>query len=165
MCSKGHFGMARELLNRWRGYRREWSLKTSPICFVLWCPETDKGEVEAFLQSLPTARFPLDGAVYASRGPCLFQADSGQSPPQHRHAQFPHDLRGCDGTSSFSPPVRVLCLLQGQMGSMSVWKAASLPSSTIPSKPLQFRSCRCRSLRATGRRAATTCRRGMRLGS
>ena len=54
MCSKGHFGMARELLNRWRGYRREWGLKTSPICFVLWCPETDKGEVEAFLQSLPT---------------------------------------------------------------------------------------------------------------
>lgn len=54
MRSKGHFGMARELLNRWRGYRREWSLKTSPICFVLWCPETDKGEVEAFLQSLPT---------------------------------------------------------------------------------------------------------------
>lgn len=46
--------MARELLNRWRGYRREWGLKTSPICFVLWCPETDKGEVEAFLQSLPT---------------------------------------------------------------------------------------------------------------
>lgn len=53
MCSKGHFGMARELLNRWKGYGREWNLMVSPVCFVLWCPETDKREVEAFLQSLP----------------------------------------------------------------------------------------------------------------
>lgn len=53
ISSKAHFGMAKELLNRWKGYELGYGLNSSPICFVVWCANANQQEVKAFLQSLP----------------------------------------------------------------------------------------------------------------